>query len=107
VKPSTHTANVKLKRWMEKASPMVRAALLSAAKTKDSMLRQWASGRRSCSADLAGRVEVAMQGIQRDFVSAPAALNRGDLCPACRKCPYLIEALKKEGSKEEHWGEEV
>ena len=80
--------NLALAAWLAAASVEVKAKLCKLADTSESMYRQWVSGRRKLSAAKAGEVEDAMLDIARTCPGAPPALTRGDLCEACRNCPY-------------------
>lgn len=76
--------------WLDKATPLVKRQLEILAETSESMLRQWAAGRRQCSAEKAGLVEAASLEIAKTIPGAPAALSRGDMCEACAKCNYFL-----------------
>jgi hypothetical protein len=83
------TPNKAFSRWLDAASPLARKHLATLAKTSDAMFRQWAVGRRQCSAEKAGEVESATLTIANTVPGAPAALTRADMCPACAKCDYF------------------
>lgn len=92
--------NTALALWLGEATPRVKALLCSLAGTSDSMFRQWVSRRRNLSAEKAGDIEDAMLQLSREYPDeVPPALTRGDLCDACRKCPYYqaVENLELGG----------
>jgi hypothetical protein len=83
--------NDKLAQWLTGAGKSTSEAsrkLAELAYTTEAMIRQWASGRRKLSADSAGRVESAMNKFSAINLHSPQPLTRGDLCEACRECPY-------------------
>ncbi len=85
----------KLKKWIEGVTPAIAKRLAEIADTSDSMFRQWIPGRRGISADMAGRLEAAMRLIKSKNPEVPDPLTRGDLCEACRECPYFQEGQAK------------
>lgn len=83
--------NTKFKAWLEAATPYMKKQLASMAKTSEAMFRQWAEGRRQCSAEKAGLIEEATAKIALTS-SAPRPLSRADMCQACAKCSYFLDA---------------
>lgn len=83
-----------LKNWISTSTPAFRAMLCDLSKTSDNMLTQWMSGRRAMSAEKAGLVANASKEIKKQFIEAPVALTRGDLCEACKKCEYFLADKK-------------
>lgn len=86
---TNYTPNKPFSLWLSKATPYVKQQLEVLAQTTESMFRQWASGRRQCSAEKAGLVESATLQIAKTIPGAPEALTRGDMCDACAKCEYF------------------
>ena len=88
---NAYIRNEKLAAWLKGAGKSTSEAsklLAELAYTTEAMIRQWASGRRKMSADSAGRVESAMNLFSAITLHSPQPLTRGDLCEACRECPY-------------------
>jgi len=81
----------KLQGWLKEATPALKQLLSKTAGTSEAMYRQWVAGRRGISADKAGALEVAMAEIKQRFPEAPDPLTRGDLCEACKKCPFYLD----------------
>ena len=88
------TPNLPFQRWLDAATPLMKRYLEVWADTKECMFRQWASGRRNLSAEMAGAIESATVEIAKTVPGAPPALTRGDLCSACAKCSYFQDAQK-------------
>lgn len=88
-KPNIYPPCPKLAGWLKKAKTDMRARLAFLARTSDAMYRQWVPGRRGVSADMAGRIEDATRQIKIENPAAPEPVLRGDLCEACRRCPYF------------------
>lgn len=65
--------------WWRSASVDDKRSLAQAVKSSVSTLRHVVYGQRAASADLAGRIESALNG----------ELTRGDLCETCRACVYF------------------
>lgn len=65
--------------WWRRASVDDKRELARAVKSSVSTLRHVVYGQRAASADLAGRLETALNG----------ELKRGDLCATCRACVYF------------------
>jgi DNA-binding transcriptional regulator YdaS (Cro superfamily) len=84
-----YTPKPALRAWLEAATPAMKKELCSYAGTANSMLRQWRVGRRDLSAEKAGQVSLATHTIKALNPEAPEPLSRGDLCNACRTCPYF------------------
>ena len=83
-----------LKKWLQKATPVERAALARLAKTTPGSLSQVAGGYRtqgkpSAGPDLARRIEIAAVKVHREGLPA---LKREDLCAACGRCEYPKKA---------------
>lgn len=87
--------------WLAKATPLVKQRLEDMAQTSESMFRQWAAGRRQCSAEKAGLVEAATIEIAKTIPGAPASLTRGDMCEACSKCEYF-QARRDDIDEDDH-----
>lgn len=88
---ANYTPNKPFSKWLNAATPYIRDLLEQLAQTSDAMFRQWAAGRRQCSADKAGLVEAATLEIYKTVPNAPLPLTRGDMCEACAKCQYFID----------------
>ena len=69
---------MKLLNWYNKAGPKERGALADALRTSLKTLYHYATKRRSPSAGVAQRIELATGGVVR----------AGDLCSACKNCKY-------------------
>ena len=85
--------NKKLQKWFANASLDAIKKLRVLSGISEGMYRQYTHGRRVPKADAAATIETAMSTLAILDSSAPAPLNRGDLCPACKKCPYLQQSL--------------
>ena len=88
-----------LKKWMAAATPKERTTLARLAKTSVGNLRQTAGGYRtqgklSTSPELARRLEIASEKVQREGLGL---LSREDLCQACGRCEYAKMAKKARG----------
>lgn len=81
--------NLPLAKWLNAITPSMRQMLSRMAGTSESMYRQWVQGRRGLSAEKAGALEEAMIFLHARHPGVPDPLTRGDLCEACRKCPYF------------------
>lgn len=89
------------KEWMERSSPADKKRLAKASGINFLYLYEIASGRRICSSEIAGKVEVAIQKMNKKGAGTGTLTNaklgtgtlpcvtRGDLSPVCRKCPYF------------------
>lgn len=86
--------NIPFQRWLDAATPAMKKYLELLADTKECMFRQWSSGRRKCSAEMAGAIERATLEISKTVPEAPLPLSRGDMCEACSKCGYFLDAQK-------------
>jgi len=85
--------NKKLQKWFSTASLDAIKKLRVLSGISEGMFRQYTHGRRIPKADAAATIETAMNTLSILDSSAPTPLNRGDLCPACKKCPYLQQSL--------------
>lgn len=75
--------------WMEAATTHEQIMLAAAAETSRAYLYRLASGARTASAELAGRLEEAAADLRAVSKGRLPVLTRGDLCPACAGCPYF------------------
>ncbi len=78
--------------WWNKANSEERAAMAERARTTVPALRMLAhsyktGGVLQMSAEMAGRLEKASAALHEINPALPV-LFRGDLCPACARCPY-------------------
>lgn len=94
MKTAQNAPNEKFKKWLDKATPLMRLHLAMLAGTSRQMFRQWASGRRALSAEMAGEVSKASLFLSDNNPKVPEPLTRGDLCDACAKCEHFLESLK-------------
>lgn len=70
--------------WWRRASGDDKRELARAVKSSVSTLRHVVYGQRAASADLAGRIEEALN----------FQLTRGDLCDTCKRCVYFKEGAE-------------
>jgi len=59
------------------------------------MFRQYIHGARTPKAGSAGIIESAMHELAGTDIDAPYPLNRGELCPDCKACPYMQHAMSE------------
>lgn len=81
----------KLAEWFKTATTPERKKLIKSAKISLDTVYKLVNGERGASAEVAGRIEGALAGMDR-----PPDISRADICDACSKCPYAIKCLKKE-----------
>lgn len=86
----------KLRNWLEHADPGQRERLATLARTSHGYLNQLAYGYRIASAEIAGRIEKATEGISKSNKHNLPAIRREDICPACKTCPWAKIARKIE-----------
>jgi hypothetical protein len=96
-----YRSNPKLGAWLKNSTPTIRHALSRLAGTSETMFRQWVSGRRNISADMAGRLETAMSDLHELGETDLQPLSRGNLCDACRRCDYFLTDRKGELTEDE------
>lgn len=80
--------SVKFKDWMEKATTLEKEILAAESSTTLSYLYSIASGQRTASADVAGRIEKAAKNLYKQSKRRLPKIIRSDIAPACAACPY-------------------
>ena len=87
-----------LKNWLSLASKEMKEDLAKFVGTSTNMYTQWVTGRRAISADMALRLAAASVHVKNGYydspqgrIDAPEPLLNGDLCEACKQCPYFTQ----------------
>lgn len=84
-----------LRDWLDQATILEKTILRKLAKLSETGMYTIASGTRSPSAEMAGRLEAAITEINKGSKGRLPDLNRMDLCNTCANCPYAQRCLKK------------
>lgn len=77
-----------IKRWMGGSTASQQQKLARLAKTSRNMLYQLASGHRVASPELAGRLERAVERMNRESKDDMDLFDRADVSPVCGDCPF-------------------
>lgn len=85
---------VTLKDWFEKASSLEQKTLVKMAGITRMYLYKLIHGSKP-SAEVAGRLEVALEELEKGSKGRLPVITRADLCTACANCPYAQRCLKK------------
>jgi hypothetical protein len=76
------------KAWLQRLTLAEKDQLVAAAGTSRGYLYLLSNGHRRASAEAAGKLEAASDALARVTAGDVPPLYRGQVCDACRRCPY-------------------
>lgn len=85
----------KFQTWFQNSTVLERKTLMEKAKISPSSFYKLIKGERQPSAEVAGRLELALDEIEKGSKGRLPVVTRADLCTACANCPYAQKCLKK------------